>query len=294
MKYAWINEHRDSFPISTMCRVLQVSTSGFYQSLHRAPSVRAKRSDSIKASVREVFEQSKGIYGSYKIADQLKSDDRLESACRNTVAAAMKEMGLKSCVCKKFRPTTTVQDPSKTPAPNLLQQDFAATAPNQKWVADITYLPTLAGWAYLAVVIDLFSRKVVGWSVSDSLSTPLVANAMKQAVESRRPESGELLHHSDRGCQYTSDAFQELLAKLNIRCSMSRTGCCYDNAVAERFFWSLKYEWTNFESFENLEEVRWSVFKYIDTFYNSVRIHQALWYKTPNQFERDYAAGCAA
>ena len=294
MKYAWIKDHRDSFPVSTMCRVLQVSTSGYYKSLRATPSRRAQRSEAIKASVRLVYNQSNGIYGSYKIADQLKTDARLESACRNTVACAMREMGLKSRVCKRFRPATTTQDPTKKPAPNLLKQDFKAGGPNQRWVADITYLPTQAGWVYLAVVIDLFSRKVVGWAMSDSLSTPLVSQAMKQAIESRRPRSGELIHHSDRGSQYTSDAFQTMLSRLGISCSMSRTGCCYDNAVAERFFWSLKHEWTKFESFANLEEARWSVFKYIDTFYNSVRIHQALNYQAPNQFENDYAANCAA
>jgi len=294
MKYAWIEKHRDSFPVSTMCRVLQVSTSGFYKSRSATPSRRAQRTEAIKASVREVYERSKGIYGSYKIAEQLQADSRLESACRNTVARSMREMGLKSRVHRKFRPTTTITDRSKTPAPNLLGQDFQATAPNQKWVADITYLPTLAGWVYLAVVIDLFSRKVVGWSMSDSLSTPLVTDAMKQAIESRRPPSGELIHHSDRGCQYTSGAFQEILSSLGIICSMSRTGCCYDNAVAEGFFWSLKHEWTKFESFETLEDARWSVFKYIDTFYNSVRIHQALKYRTPNQFENEFATGQAA
>ena len=293
MKYAWIQEHRDSFPVSVMCRVLQVSRSGFYKSLRATPSRRAQRTDAIKASVREVYEQSNGIYGSYKIAEQLQADERLESACRNTVATAMQEMGLKSRVHRKFRPTTTITDGSKTPAPNLLKQDFQATAPNQKWVADITYLPTLAGWVYLAVVIDLFSRKVVGWSMSDSLSTPLVQDAMKNAIESRRPGAG-LVHHSDRGCQYTSDAFQGMLSSLGIHCSMSRTGCCYDNAVAERFFWSLKHEWTKFDSFETLEEARWSVFKYIETFYNSVRIHQTLNYQTPNQFETEFAAGNAA
>lgn len=294
MKYAWIKEHRDSFPISAMCRVLKVSRSGFYKSMRATPSRRSQRTEAIKASVRIAYDQSKGIYGSYKIADQLRTDDRLETACRNTVASAMREMGLKSRVCKKFRPTTTVQDPAKRPAPNVLNQNFKANAPNQKWVADITYLPTQAGWVYLAVVIDLFSRKVVGWSMSDCLSTPLVSAAMKQAVESRRPSFGELLHHSDRGCQYTSTAFQEMLSRLGISCSMSRTGCCYDNAVAERFFWSLKHEWTKFESFETLEEARWSVFKYIDTFYNSVRIHQTLNYLTPNQFEIEFAADCAA
>lgn len=293
MKYAWIEENRDSFPVSTMCRVLQVSTSGFYKSLRATPSRRAQRTEAIKAAVRVVYDQSNGIYGSYKIADQLKADVQLESACRNTVARAMREMGLKSRVCKKFRPATTVQDPAHKPAQNLLQQDFRATAPNQKWVADITYLPTQAGWVYLAVIIDLFSRKVVGWSMSDRLTTPLISEAMKRAIESRRPRPGELIHHSDRGCQYTSEAFQDILQGLGIACSMSRTGCCYDNAVAERFFWSLKHEWTKHETFRDLEEARWSVFKYIDAFYNSVRIHQALDYQTPNQYEDRYAA-CAA
>ena len=294
MKYAWIKENRDSFPVSIMCRVLQVSTSGFYKSLRATPSRRAQRTEAIKASVRAVYDQSNGIYGSYKIADRLKADGQLESACRNTVARAMREMGLKSRVCKKFRPATTVQDSTHKPAANLLQQDFRATAPNQKWVADITYLPTQAGWVYLAVIIDLFSRKVVGWSMSDRLTTPLISEAMKRAIESRRPRPGELIHHSDRGCQYTSEVFQEILAGMGVECSMSRTGCCYDNAVAERFFWSLKHEWTKHETFRYIEEARWSVFQYIDAFYNSLRIHQTLDYQTPNQFEDQHAAGCAA
>ena len=294
MKYAWIEQHRDSFPVRTMCRILNVSTSGYYKSLNAEPSPRAVRSEAIKADVRKVYEQSNGIYGSYKIACRLQADDTLESACRNTVAQAMRELGLKSRVCKEFRPQTTIHDLAKTPAPNVLQQEFQATAPNQKWVADITYLPTLAGWVYLAVVIDLFSRKVVGWSIRDRLTTPLVTAALKQAIETRRPPAGTLIHHSDRGCQYTSDAFQEILATMNITCSMSRTGCCYDNAVAERFFWSLKHEWTKFESFAGLEQARLSVFHYIETFYNSQRIHQSLNYQTPNQFESNHAAQLAA
>ncbi len=294
MKFAWIKEQRDSFPVNIMCRILNVSSSGFYKWLSATPGPRIKRTEAIKADVRKVYEQSNGIYGSCKIAQMLDSDDQLESACRNTVAKAMQEMGLKSRVSKKFRPATTVRDPNSRPAPNVLAQDFTATAPNQKWVADITYLPTVAGWVYLATVIDLFSRKVVGWSMSDRLTTPLVTEAMKNAIELRRPETDTLVHHSDRGCQYTSDAFQEILATMGITCSMSRTGCCYDNAVAERFFWSLKHEWTKFEVFADLEEARWSVFKYIETFYNSERIHQALNYISPNQFERIHAANCAA
>jgi len=294
VKYAWIKNHRDSFPVKTMCRVLRVSSSGYYGWLKSKQSPRAERTAAIQADVRKVYEQSNGIYGSCKIADKLKTDEQLETACRNTVASAMREMGLKSRVCKQFKPTTTVADPDKQPAANLLAQNFEATAPNQKWVADITYLPTLTGWVYLAVVIDLFSRRVVGWAMSDRLTTPVVTEAMKLAIEQRKPEGGSLMHHSDRGCQYTSDAFQQLLKTMGITCSMSRTGCCYDNAVAERFFWSLKHEWTKFETYADLKSARWSVFKYIEAFYNSERIHQTLGYQTPNQFEREHAANVAA
>ena len=138
------------------------------------------------------------------------------------------------------------------------------------------------------MILDLFSRKVVGWSISESLATPLVSDALRKAIESRNPNTNELLHHSDRGCQYTSDEYQRTLRTMNITCSMSRTGCCYDNAVMERFFWSLKHEWTKFEDFDDLKEARLSVFQYIETFYNSRRIHQALGYKSPNHFEEAY------
>ena len=294
MKYAWIKQHRDSFCVSSMCRVLRVSKSGFYRSLTASPSPRTQRTARIHDSVKEVYEQSDGIYGSYKIAKKLQLDADRESACRNTVAKAMSEMGLKSRVSKKFKPTTTVTDPSKKPAPNVLDQNFHAMAPNQKWAADITYLPTLAGWVYLAVVVDLFSRKVVGWAMSERLTTPVVTDALRHAIESRNPVTNQLLHHSDRGCQYTSDAFQRILKTMNITCSMSRTGCCYDNAVVERFFWSLKHEWTKFQTFSDLTEARISVMQYIEGFYNQERIHQALDYVTPNQFEENYHAATAA
>ena len=153
---------------------------------------------------------------------------------------------------------------------------------------------TAEGWVYLAVVLDLFSRKVVGWSLGRSLETTLVADALRQAIETRRPAGQELLHHSDRGSQYTSDAYQRTLKTLGIECSMSRTGECYDNAVAERFFWSLKHEWTKHEHFENLPAARLSVFKYIETFYNAQRLHQTLGYKSPDQFEAEYAPVVAA
>lgn len=288
VKYAWIKQYRDSYSIAIMCHVLEVSKSGFYQWLAAKPCMRAQRTASIQASVKDAYDQSNGIYGSQKITRKLQEEAHLETACRNTVAKAMKKMGLASRVSRKFKPLTTVCDPNKKPAPNILDQDFKASSPNKKWVSDITYLPTSTGWAYLAVVIDLFSRKVVGWSMSDRLEASLVIDAIWAAIDSRQPDTKELIHHSDRGSQYTSDAFQQILQLTDITCSMSRTGCCYDNAVAERFFWSLKHEWTKFELFENLDQARLSVCKYIETFYNSERIHQTLNYKTPDQFESEY------
>ena len=294
MKYAWIREHRDSFPVAVLCDALEVSASGYYAWLDRPPSPRAQRHDQIQAAVQQVHTESHGIYGSHKIARELEERPELESACRNTVAKAMRELGLKSRISRAFTPTTTQADPTKQPAPNQLAQDFTAEAPNRKWVTDITYLPTAEGWVYLAVVVDLFSRKVVGWALGNSLATELVSAALRQAVETRRPTGQNLLHHSDRGCQYTSDAYQQTLRTLGIQCSMSRTGCCYDNAVMERFFWSLKHEWTNHERFLSLEDARLSVFQYIETFYNSQRLHQTLGYLSPNQFEAVHAPATAA
>jgi putative transposase len=294
VKYAWIRQHRDSFPVVVACQVLEVSTSGYYAALDREPSPRAERTARIRQAVQEVHAQSHGIYGSLKIAQALDERDDLERACRNTVARAMRQMGLKSRVSRRFTPTTTQADPTRVAAPNTLNQDFTAEAPDRKWVTDITYLPTELGWVYLAVVLDLFSRKVVGWAIGASLETDLVSTALRRAIEARRPAAGQLLHHSDRGCQYTSEAYQRILTTLGIECSMSRTGCCYDNAVMERFFWSLKHEWTKHESFADLEAARLSVFKYIEMFYNAMRLHQTLGYKSPNQFEADHAPATAA
>ena len=294
MRYAWIREHRDSFPVAVACEVLEVSTSGYYAWLDREPSRRAQRTARIHQAVAEVHAASHGVYGSAKIAEALDEREDLETACRNTVAKAMRELGLKSRVRRAFTPTTTRVDPTRTPAPDTLAQDFTAEAPDRKWVTDITYLPTDAGWVYLAVVLDLFSRKVVGWAIGDSLETELVSTALRRAIEARRPEGGRLLHHSDRGCQYTSDAYRRTLRSLGIECSMSRTGCCYDNAVMERFFWSLKHEWTKHERFADLEAARLSVFKYVETFYNPVRLHQTLGYQSPDQYEADHAPATAA
>ena len=294
MKYAWISQHRDSFPVRIMCDVLKVSPSGYYDSIDRLPSDRARRHERIQQAVEQIHAESYGIYGSQKVVEVLQQRDDMERACRNTVASAMREMGLKSRISKRFTPTTTQADPTKQPAENKLDRDFTAEAPNRKWVTDITYLATAAGWVYLAAVVDLFSRKVVGWSIGTSLATELVSDALRDAIERRRPDCKRLLHHSDRGCQYTSDAYQRTLRLLGIECSMSHRGCCYDNAVMERFFWSLKHEWTNHERFANLEEARLSVFKYIETFYNPVRLHETLNYRSPDTYEAENAPAIVA
>jgi len=288
MRYQWIKQNRDVFPVVVMCNVLGVSDSGYYAWGKRKLSPQAQRTQKIRENVRDAFEQSGGVYGSRKIVEVLEKQDELESACRNTVAKAMKQLGLRSCVAKAFKPTTTQADPTKTPAPNVLNQDFQADSPNQKWVTDITYLPTDTGWVYLAVVLDLFSRKIVGWAIDTSLATDLIAEALRQAIESRRPSPG-LIHHSDRGCQYTSDRYMAILNGLGITVSMSRSGCCYDNAVCERFFWSLKHEWTNRQAYVDLADARPSVFQYIELFYNRSRLHQALGYVSPDAFEADHA-----
>ena len=294
MKSAGIAAHRDSFPIAVMCDVLLVSTSGDYVSLGRQPRPRAERPQRIPQAVRQVPAGSYGLDGSQKIAEGLHERDDGESACRNTVADTLREWGWASCVGKAFRPTTTPADPTKPPAENKLAQDFTADAPHRKGGVDSTSLGTATGWVYLAGVIDLFRRQVVGWSLGTSLATERVSEALRRAVESRRPNGRQLLHHSDRGCQDTSDASQHTLRALGIDCSMSRTGCCYDNAVVERFFWSLKHEWTNHASYASLEEAHLSVFKYIETFYNPVRLHQTLEYLSPNQFEAAHAPANAA
>ena len=239
----------------------------------------------IQQAVRQVHAQSHRIDGSRTIAISLRDQPELEAACRNTVAQAMRTLGLKSRLVRRFTPTTTQADPTRVPAPNVLAQDFTATAPNRKWVTDITYLATTQGWVYLAVVLDLFSRKVVGWAMGPSLATELVCEGLRRAVEARRPAGEDLLRHSDRGCQDTSLDYQRTLHTLGIQCSMSRTGCCYDNAAMERFFWSLKHEWTNHEEFLELEDARHSVFRYIETFYNPQCLHQTLGYRSPGQFE---------
>ena len=284
MRYRCIHRRRSQYPVTMMCRVLQVSRGGYNAWRDRPESKRAETDREVTRVIRRVHADSKGVYGSRNIRLDLK--DAGYHYGRHKVARLMRIAGLSGVPKRRFK-VTTQSDPSHPVAKNLLKQDFKAEAMNQRWAADITYISTQQGWLYLAVVMDLYSRRIVGWSMSRRINRHLVIDALKMALDLRRP-GGDLIHHSDRGSQYTSDDYQKILKTLGITCSMSHAGYCYDNAVMERFFWSLKHEWTNHCEFADLEEARLSVFKYVDTFYNTERIHQTLEYVSPNQFEENY------
>ena len=284
MKYAWMKEHRDSFPVAAMCRVLGVSRSGYYASLERPPSARQQRRERIAQAAERAYWREHGIPGHRKVHEELVEQRIL--CCRETVRRVLAEKGLFSRVKRKFVVTTDARH-SRPVAENLLAQQFEASAPNRKWTADITYIATRQGWLYLAVVMDLFSRRIVGWSMSSSLNTKLVLDALRMALVHRKP-GRDLLHHSDRGCQYASHAFQELLATHHITCSMSRCGNCYDNAPTESFFGKLKTEWACFQEYSTHEEARQHIFEYIELYYNRTRRHAAIDYQTPVTYEELY------
>lgn len=291
-RYQFMHEHRDAYPLTMLAKILEVSSSGYYAWIQRPPSERLRRREQLAEAVRSAYDDSHGIYGSRKVARELV--ERSVQACRNTVAGLMRQMSLESRAQRRRRYVVTTDSDHPDPiAPNRLDRDFTATAPNEKWVADITFVPTDEGWAYLAAVMDLFSRRIVGWAVSDSLETSLVLDAIGHAIAARRPGPG-LVHHSDRGSQYASGRHRALLANHGIECSMSRRGDCWDNAPMERFMGSFKNEWAKHHHYETVEAVRRSVFKYIEIFYNRERRHQALGYVSPVQFEANHRGTNAA
>lgn len=270
--------------VEEMARVLGVSRSGYYDFCQRKISKRQQKNEQLQEMIQIIFSKSRRTYGSPRVHAELKAQDVQVSRAR--VARLMKQLGLAAKMQSLFKVTTRVN--KKQPAaPNLLQQNFTAVVPNSKWVADISYIRTLEGWLYIAVILDLYSRKVVGLSMGDSLHTSLVTQALEQALQRRNPLSN-LQHHSDKGCQYTSTAFQTLLADNGITCSMSSTGCCFDNAVAESFFHSLKTECVYFERYESREQAKQSIFEYIEVFYNNYRRHSTLGYLSPVEFERRF------
>lgn len=267
-----------------MVRILGVARSGYYQYIRKKPSNRQQDNQLLLEATRAIFTTHRETYGSPRIHAELIAQGMLCS--RNRVARLMRKAHLVAKMRKCFKRTTRVDGKHKV-ANNLLRQDFIAAKPNQKWVSDITYVKTQEGWLYVAIVLDLFSRRVVGLAMGESLHTSLVLKALQQALWRRKPTYG-LCHHSDRGCQYTSEAYQNLLAANGIACSMSGTGNCYDNAVAESFFHTLKTESVSFTRYATREEAKSSIFEYIEVFYNNQRRHSTLGYLSPTEFERRF------
>jgi putative transposase len=281
VKYACIDRRRDNYPVRMMCRLLRVSASGYYAWRTRPESARARRDRELTPKIRRVFEASKGVYGSPRVHAELAAEG--VTAGRNTVARLMRLERLRGCPRRRFR-TTTQRDPAHPVAKNLLKRNFEAQTPNQRWASDITYISTRQGWLYLAVVMDLFSRRIVGWSMSHRMGRHLVVGALRMAIDARRPE-GPLIHHSDRGAQYTSADFREELARQGIECSMSASANCYDNAVVESFFGVLKRERVNRVRYRTRDEARADLFEYIEVFYNRKRRHGYIGNISPADFE---------
>lgn len=281
MRYAYIERRRNRFPVRQMCRLLAVSASGFYAWCKRPESARTHRDRGLLAKVRQVHEASKGVYGSPRVHAELVAQGI--SVGRHKIAQLMRSARLRGCPKRRYR-ATTKRDPNHPVAHNLLKRNFTADAPNRRWAGDITYIPTRQGWLYLAVVIDLYSRRVVGWSMDRRSGRRLVVDALRMAVEARRPQ-GPLIHHSDRGGQYSSDDFRNELARHGIDCSMSSTGNCYDNAVVESFFGVLKRERVIRVRYRNPDEARADLFEYIEVFYNRKRRHGYLGNVSPVDFE---------
>ena len=264
MRYRCIDRRRSQYPVRMMCRILKVSRSGYYVWRVRPESERSKTDRELIRVIRRIHIDSDGVYGAVKITAEL---NELGYRCgRHKVARLMRKAGLKGLPKRTFR-VTTQRDPSHPIAANLLEQDFTAKGPNERWASDITYIATHQGWLYLAVVMDLYSRRIVGWSMDRWINRHLIIDALNMAIGQRCPE-GELIHHSDRGSQYTSDDFRDELAKHNIRSSMSARGNCYDNAVVESFFGLLKRERVNRTRYLTRDEAKADIFDYIERFYN--------------------------
>jgi putative transposase len=282
-----MNQHTEEFSITAMSNALNVARSGYYRWQHRQwnPSPRQLRREQLDTTVKRLFVVSKGRSGSPNLVRDLLELGIQRS--RNTVADSMQRQGLRAKAAKKFKVTTDSKH-NLPVAENLLQQNFTAAKPNEKWVSDITYLWTDEGWLYLAIMLDLYSRSIVGWSMSERMTTPLVSDTLKMALWRRKMPKGVLVH-SDRGSQYCSRDYQALLAQQKLVCSMSRKGNCWDNAVAESFFHTLKVELIHGERFYTREQCRRAVFEYIEVDYNRKRRHSAIGFISPMAFEAKHA-----
>ena len=286
MRFCFIEDHRNAYPVRTLCAVLEVSPSGYYAWRDRPESARHVADRGLTAEIRQIHADNRAVYGSPRVHAALRAGGRRVSV--NRVARLMRHHGIQGRH-KRRAPRTTDSHHSHPIAPNLLDRQFTATAPNRVWLADITYIPTREGWLYLAVVLDMFSRRVVGWAMRDTMPQELTIDALQMAITQRRPGPG-LVHHSDRGGQYAAHAYRRLLDQNAIRCSMSRKGNCWDNAPMESFFGSMKTELDNGVVFETRQQAKGAIFRFIEAFYNRQRLHSAIGYNSPVMWEQNAAA----
>jgi putative transposase len=282
MRFAFVRDHRTEFPVVDMCRVLAVSTSGFYRWLGEPVGKRERRRVELGDAIARVHAANRGVYGSPRVCAALVREGH--QVCRNTVAKVMKQRGIKARTHRRFKIRTTDSNHDHPIAPNVLDRNFAAGGLNKVWLTDITYIPTGEGFLYLAGVMDLCSRKIIGWSMAEHMRAELVCDALNMALAARKP-GADLLHHSDRGVQYACGEYQRLLAARGITVSMSGVGDCYDNAPTESFWGKLKTEMVHLDAFATREQARAAVFEYIECFYNRTRLHSSLGYVSPEAFE---------
>ena len=286
MKYECIREHRDRFEVSMMCRLLSVSRSGFYDWLDRPAPRRVLEDQELLVLIEQVFYEHKRRYGSFRVWKEFKA--RGVACGRDRIARLMKENGLVALATPKRKPQTTDSAHENKVAPNLLDRKFEVEELDSVWVADLTYIGTKEGWLYLSCVMDLCSRKIVGWSMREDLETKGPLDALEMALANREPKQ-DAIHHSDRGTQYASNGYQERLEEAGLSCSMSRKGNCWDNAPMESFFGRMKEE-LDVSVFETRAQASQQVFKYIETYYNRIRRHSGIDYLSPNDFENQRAA----
>ncbi len=285
-----MKEHCDEFSIALLCQVMEVSVSSYYAWRKRPESERKEENQQILEKIKDIHKQSRQTYGSPRVYGELKKQNI--SCSENRVARLMKLHQIAAKRKRRFVVTTDSKHDLPV-AENILNQNFQATKSDEKWVTDITYIWTKEGWLYLAVVLDLFSRKIVGWAMDANMERWLVINALKMALQSRHPPKG-LLHHSDRGSQYASNDYQQVLNDNNICCSMSRKGNCYDNAVLESFFATLKQELVYHHIYQDRKEAKQDIFEYIQVWYNRKRSHSSLGFLSPEEFEHKKAYSMAA
>jgi len=282
VKFAFIQKNLQAYPVEVVCDVLEVSRSGYYAWRDRAPGRRAQRRRQLAEKIQAIHEENGQVYGSPRVFRALLAAG--ESVCENTVAKVMAQEQIRVKTKKKFVPRTTDSNHQQPIAGNLLDRQFQAQLPDRKWAVDITYIPTEEGWLYLAGVMDLCSRKIVGWSMAGHMKTELVKEALSMAITHRQPSEG-LLHHSDRGVQYASDDYLQLARVNKMVMSMSARGDCWDNACIESFWSTLKTELVNHEHYATHNQARQSIFEYIEVFYNRKRLHSSLGYLSPEMFE---------